>query len=305
MNRLVNLPKCILEANSNEEVIKDGTVFIAYSDSQGKYPLHFEKIQLKSDQRYWCDFQFDRETDYGNVPPRDMIFGFVALSMCPFWKSKETVQQRFDLYTSKQWGEAMILPPLEKLTRLKANTYIQDGSWIILVRFPRPIGSRNVIPYNRRKDVLKLRVQAEIYKQESANEKLHEIRQKILHDAPHPTEAQLYKTKSKALIQGVSPHIVCTRCGAKGHHMAHIHDEVYEDENDSLVVNYPDWMNVKPMPQEVLDIVTTEETKGFTIEIRNVQAQIPLRLARTLKLKGVQIDGNIEKCGVNQMILDN
>lgn len=299
MKRLFNLPKCVIDAKSNEEVVQEGTIFIGYSDSHGKYPLTFEKIQITSDQRYWCDFQFDRETENGINVPRDMIFGFLALPMCPFWKSKEEVTNRFQLYTSKQWGEAMTLPPLDKIPRLKSNSYIQNGSWIILVRLPRPVGSRNVIPYNRRKDVTRLRIQSEIYKQESANEKLLEIRQKMASDAPHPTEAQLYLTKSKQLVQAVSSHIVCSKCGSRGHHMAHIHDEIYEEGNECLFVNYPSWLNVKPIPQEKLDIVTADEDKGHTIEIRNVQAKIPLRLARTYKLKGMFIEGNIEKCGVD------
>jgi hypothetical protein len=300
MKRVLNLPSCVLEANATEDVVKEGTVFLGYSDCQGKYPLTFQKFELTRDQRYWCDFQYDRETENGTVPPRDMIYGFVALPMTPFWKSKQDVQTRFQLYTGKQWGEAMQLPPLEKLQRLKANTYIQNGSWIIFVRLPRPIGSRNVVPYNRRKDVLKLRIQHEIYKNDQANEKLHEIRAKIASDAPHPTEAQLYLTKSKALIQAVTPNIVCIKCGAKGHHMVHVHDDVYEEENDCLEVQYPSWMGLKEMPQEKLDIVTVDDSsKGHTIEIRNVQAQIPLRLARSLKLRGVNIEGKIEKCGVD------
>lgn len=305
MNRLFTLPKCILESNSTEEVVQEGTIFLAYSDCHGKYPLTFFKQELLKDQRYWCDFQYDKESDNGSVPPRDMIFGFLALPMTPFWKVKQDVENRFKLFTLKQWGEAMKLPSLASLPRIKGNTYIQNGSWIILVRLPRPIGSRNVIPYNRRKDVLNLRVQSEIYLKEAATLKLHEIRQKIQSDAPHPTEAQLYITKSKALIQAVSPHIVCAKCGAKGHHMAHVHDEVYEDENENLFVDYPSWLNVLPFPKESLQIVQTDEDKGLTIEIRNVEAHIPLRLARSLKLKGMYIEGKIEKCGVDDLMEEN
>lgn len=298
MKRLFTLPLSLLKIEKTEDV-PEGTVFIAYSDSRGKYPLRFEPIVLNSDQRHWCDYQYDRESEQGQNIPRDMIYGFEALNMCPFWKKKEDILPRFEQYTKKQWGESMQIPPLEKLKRLEKDAYLANGSFIILVRLTRPIGSRNVIPYNRRKDVLHYRVESEIYKKEYAGTKLLEIRQKINSDAPHPTEAQLYLTKSKVLVQAVSPHILCQRCGAKGHHMAHVHDEIYEEENPHIFVDYPVWMNVLPMPSEKLSIVTVEdESKGHTIEVRDVTVQIPLRLARSLKLRGMNVQGNVEKCGV-------
>jgi hypothetical protein len=63
-------------------------------------------------------------------------------------------------------------------------------------------------------------------------------------------------------------------------------------------------MNVKSLPDEVLDLPTTDASKGFEVEIRQVKTHIPLRLARQMKLRGVEVQGDIVKCGVMEVDSD-
>ena len=44
-----------------------------------------------------------------------------------------------------------------------------------------------------------------------------------------------------------------------------------------------------------------KEGKGFEFSMRNVTTRIPLRTARALKLMGMDIEGNIHACGVEQV----
>jgi hypothetical protein len=64
-------------------------------------------------------------------------------------------------------------------------------------------------------------------------------------------------------------------------------------------------MNVKPMPDEVLELPKTEESKGFEVQIRQVKTHVPLRLARQLKLRGVEVQGEVVKCGVMELDSDD
>jgi hypothetical protein len=177
--------------------------------------------------------------------------------------------------------------------------------WILLVRTPRPYGSRNVIPMMRRADIHKLQVELSGNPDnEYASSKLKYLQDKARHDL-HPTDAQLFLTVSGALLQGVSPRIVCTRCQARGHHMGHTHDEVMNPPNPSMSCVWPEWMRILPLPAEVLQLPTTEVTRGFEVEIRQVKAHVPLRLARQLKLQGMKVEGDVAKCGVMELDSDN
>lgn len=298
--REFNLPEIVKLAQSADAVFKN-TVFVAWSDMFERFPVKFVPVKLQDHARLWCDFQFDRESCNGDCVPRDMIFGFLALPFSPRWSKQGQAEDAFKRFTEKQWTTPMQLPSLTEMPRLKAQTFLTDGMWIVLVRHPRPLGSRNVVPFNRRKDVLQLRV-AEANGSQTAGAKMFEIKRKIETDAPHPTEAQLFVTRSKVLVQGVSPNIVCARCGSQGHHMAHIHDEVLEPANPNVHVEFPKWMNVQPLPVELLNVPTTDDDKGFKLEMRNTSAQVPLRLARQMKLRGMFLEGiEVDKCGVMQL----
>ena len=62
---------------------------------------------------------------------------------------------------------------------------------------------------------------------------------------------------------------------------------------------FPAWMNVLPYPKEtlVLTKLLTEE-KGLTLQIRQAETKIPLRLARKLMMDGIQIVGDVYASGV-------
>ena len=62
---------------------------------------------------------------------------------------------------------------------------------------------------------------------------------------------------------------------------------------------FPAWMNVLPYPKEtlVLTKLLTEE-KGLTLQIRQAETKIPLRLARKLMMDGLQIVGDVYASGV-------
>jgi len=62
---------------------------------------------------------------------------------------------------------------------------------------------------------------------------------------------------------------------------------------------FPDWMNVLPYPKETLALtkLLTEE-KGLTLQIRQAETKIPLRLARKLMMDGLQIVGDVYASGV-------
>ena len=298
------LPRSVQECESTSDMPKS-TIFVAYSDMHSKHAVTFHAIKLEDDQRSWPVFQYDKESCNGTCTPRDMIFGFQVISYMPHWKTKGGAQSAFERLTARAWnGPAMMIPPLDKLDRLKASSYLQDGMWIMLVRTPRPYGSRNVVPLIRRVDIRKLQIELSTNPDnEYASTKLKFLQDKARHDT-HPTEAQLFLTTSGSLLQGVSPKIVCTRCQARGHHMGHTHDEVMAPANPNMSCAWPAWMRVAPLPAEVLQLPTTEVTKGFEVEIRQVKAHVPLRLARQLKLQGMKVEGDVAKCGVMEIDSD-
>lgn len=303
MRRRLELPALVQSCEKSSDIPKN-TIFVAYSDMHGRFPLTpFVPTRLDEDQRPWPVFQYDRETNHGAAPPRDMLFGFRVLSLIPHWKTKGGAQAAFERYTHHAWkSDSMQIPPFEQLERLTATSWLQDGNFLILVRTPRPFGSRNVIPFVRRTDVHDLQVKLlDNPQDEWASRRLAVLQDKAKPDSVHPTEASLFLTKSGTLVQGVSSRIVCTRCLAKGHHMAHTHDEVLRPSNPCQTSVWPDWMNVQPLPQEVLELPLTDDSKGFQVEIREVKAKVPLRLARQMKLRGLQVDGDVAKCGVMEL----
>jgi hypothetical protein len=234
-----------------------------------------------------------------------MIFGFLLIKYLPHWNKVGGAQAAFERLTAHQWKTPMHIPELGDLERLRANSWIQDGQFIVLVRTPRPYGSRNIVPVTRRSDIQDMHARLAVNPDDAgADARLRYLMEKTRNETPHPTEAQLFLTKSGTLVQAVSPRIVCTRCNAKGHHMAHTHDEVVGLPVPNVTRDWPAWMNVKPLPDEVLDLPTTDASKGFEVEIRQVKTHIPLRLARQMKLRGVEVQGDIVKCGVMEVDSD-
>jgi hypothetical protein len=297
------LPKCVLDSEDSKN-IGPGTIFVAFSDMHGRFPVTFHRVTLKESQRRWNEYQYDRESGNGEHTPRDMIFGFVALGMNPFWKTKGGAQKAFENFTSKQWkGEPMQMPPLDQLPRLKGSSYLVDGMWIVLVRTPRPVGCRNVVPWSRRQDVARLELELKMKPSDYVAAKLAQMRDKARFDT-HPTDAQLFLTRNCTLVQGVGPNIVCVRCHLKGHHMSHVHDDVFAPRVENIHASWPAWMNVQPLPDEkklVPEWVITSEDKGFQVEVQEAQVHVPLRLARQMKLRGMDVKGTVEKCGVMEV----
>jgi hypothetical protein len=305
MSRRLVLPP-LFDKCGNVHDIPKKTIFVGYSDMHGRFPVTFKPLPIQDDEHSWPVLQYDRESCHGTVIPRDMIFGFVVVKYLPHWNKIGGAQAAFERLTAAQgWSSPMEMPPLDKLERLKAGSWIQDGQFIVLVRTPRPYGSRNVIPTVRRTDIQALHAQLAVNPDDPvANSRLKMLMEKSRNETPHPTEAQLFLTKSGALVQAVSPRIVCTRCMAKGHHMAHTHDEVLAGPIPNVTTTWPSWMNIKPMPDEKLELPPTEDSKGFEVQIRQVKAHVPLRLARQMKLRGMEVQGDVVKCGVMEVDSD-
>jgi hypothetical protein len=281
--RTFNVPTILLNQVKTDVTNK---VFIAWSDIYELRPLNFELLEVDPQFRNWSQIQYNLETCRGAAVPRDMIYGFHFVD-CPRW-SKKNATEAFQRITKG-------VPCVKDLKKLNETSYLGDGIFIILIRMPRPVGSRNVVPFDFRKDVVQLRADFEVSKDDAIRIQLQTLESKM--NDVHPTNAQLYLTKNKSLIQQVQPHISCTVCGALGHHMAHTHkDVVSEDTNEHLIVEYPEWMNVKPLPQEVLNIPTQEG--GVEVKIRQITTTVPLRLARAMKLRGANVIGEVNKCGL-------
>jgi hypothetical protein len=275
-------------------------IFIAWSDLNGQSPLVFERYEVNEEYRNWNQVQYNLETSCGSAVPRDMIYGFQVIEFCPRWSKKGDAIVIFKRMTKKLYGEEMKIPCFENLKKLCESTYLSDGMFIILVRTPRPVGCRNVVPFDFRKDVQQLRAEFSQTQNENLRTMIKALESKSAGDV-HPTNAQLYITRNKSLVQEVAPHISCISCGAIGHHMAHTHkDVVSKEENEFLQVHYPSWMNVKPMPEEKLTIPNAD-VGGVEVQIRQVTTSVPLRLARAMKLRGANVLGDVNKCGIELM----
>jgi hypothetical protein len=192
------------------------------------------------------------------------------------------------------------LPPLENLKRLKGKDSLQGGMWILLVRVPRPFSAKVSIPLSRRK--------LERFASETEEEFLARVQdmKRRSDSEKHPTEDQLYLTRNQTLLQGVAKNVVCTKCGAKGHHHEKTHDDVYAP----VPVKFPGvcyerrtpaFMNVLPYPMEEIQLTKMiSDDKGFTLSIRETSTKVPLRLARKLLLDGLHIEGQIHASGVGK-----
>jgi hypothetical protein len=199
------------------------------------------------------------------------------------------------------------IPKLESMKRLKGSDILTNGMWIILVRMPRPQHGKPHVPLSQRKDYKKFANESE----EDWQVRKADIKKKAESDL-HPTESQLYLTLNHTLIQEVGKNIVCSKCGAKGHHHERSHDDVYSEPEiwepgceESKILNitylpvYPNWMNVKAYPKEIIILTKLlEEDRGLTLQIRQSETKIPLRLARKLMMDGLDIQGEVYASGV-------
>lgn len=317
--------KTIAECTS-EQFFKD-KVMIAYSDASEKCPLVWEALSTKGYSR-WEELRHDKETNFGKSPPRDMLYAFVLLPWSPAFRLGSDLQKHFQhLWKSKHPTlPDPIVPPLKHLKPLLGCEMLTNGMWIILVRMPRPAHGKIHIPLSMRKEyTIKFKDETESDWQVRRTD----LKRKAEAES-HPTESQLYLTQNQTLIQEVGKHIVCSKCGAKGHHHEKSHDDVYsegsrevqdflsETPSDSDLSRewqiwkhqrafihvscapcYPDWMNVKPYPKETIVLTKLlDEDKGLTLQIRQAETKIPLRLARKLMMDGLVIEGEVYASGV-------
>jgi hypothetical protein len=259
----------------------------------------------------------DKETNFGKAPPRDMLYAFVLLPWSPAFRVGSDLQKHFlHLWKSKYPALEPCVPPLKSLKQLQGSDMLINGMWIIIVRMPRPVHGRIHIPLSMRKEWGKFKDETDTEWQVRRTELKRKAETEV-----HPTESQLYLTLNQTLIQEVGKHIVCSKCGAKGHHHEKSHDDVYAEPAEqqehlhshldaweiwrtahlrvSCTPSFPEWMNVKPYPKE--SIVLTKllsEDKGLTLQIRQAETKIPLRLARKLMMDGLTIEGEVYASGV-------
>ena len=88
--------------------------------------------------------------------------------------------------------------------------------------------------------------------------------------------------------------------------MVHTHDEAFLPYNENIHVSWPSWMNVRPLPDIVQQmpewvVPAKEDSKGFRLEYKETSVHVPLRLARQLKLRGMNVAGEVSKCGVMEL----
>jgi len=288
------VPQELVECDDSRTVVR-GKCFVAYTGTNlSLKDLAFEIVPLDglsvqgqwSSDTKWEDIRWDLETACGTSQPRDMLFGFQVLSQTPMFRkggltsALERIAQR------------------ETLKRLKGNDTIHQGMWIAIVRLPRAVGARTFVPHNRRKDVLQLQVDMAIHHNDKTMERLAAIR-KTQEGEIHPADGELRVLPNGMLFAKPVKFVTCTRCGAQCHHTALSHDEVYAV--DSYVHEPIEWLSTPPLEEERLALPVAKEGKGFEFSLRNVTTHIPLRTARALKLMGMDIEGNIPACGVEQV----
>jgi len=304
MNRAISIPEEISNVPFLNEFIKPQTYVYAWSDSGSRQPLEWIVAQRPEPDDKWPDIQYDFETGKGVAQPRDLVFGFEFLPTTPCFPKGRRLEG-VEFMARKLYGEAVV-PPLTKLRKLGRKDYCMNGAWIILVRLPRPRGSRHVVPLNRRSDVDKLK--AAIWTNTDGgrgDDLISQIKARYDTDL-HPTEAEPWHlTLHNVLLCPPSSAFVCQRCGAVGHHATIVHDEVMEHysqkENKVCDVDIPPWLGVVVLPKEILRYAEIEDAElGFELRVRNTTANVPLRLARHLKLKGANIQGDVPVCGVEK-----
>lgn len=296
------VPKELHECDDSRPVVR-AKCFLAYTGSNGEiHDLVFETIDLDginvqgqwmSDTK-WEDIRWDRETAGGASQPRDMLFGFQLLSQTPMFR-------KGGLTASLERLAQRELTSFGALKRLKGPDAVNQGMWIAVVRVPRASGARNPMPYNRRKDVLNLQVDIELgERSEKAMERLGAIRKTIEGDI-HPADSELRTLPNGTLFAKPLKFVTCSKCGAQGHHTAISHDDVYAPTEECYTHEPIAWLQAPALEEERLALPTTKEGKGVEYSLRNVTTHIPLRTARALKLMGMDIEGDIPACGVEQV----
>lgn len=247
----------------------------------------------------WEEWQYDHETNKGKAHPVDMLYGFIFLSMSPIVKKGASTEKAFENMCNLK-HHMQGIPPLNSLTRLVGKDPLVSGMWILIIRRPRPVGAKITVPFSRRRDIA-------MFPKESKEEyaaRREEMKKKCANEI-HPTEDQLYYSRNKVLLQGVNPGVICTKCGAKGHHHEKTHDDVYAPplEHEDIFYNpkFPDWMNVEPYPDEEIQLTKLlKKDLGFTLSIRETTTKIPLRLARKLLLDGLEVEGEVHASGIGK-----
>jgi len=301
MRNIGIIPQEILESNNLNELIQQSFIY-AWTDSNSKCALEWNIAKKDSDDK-WPDIQYDFETGNGAAAPRDVIFGFEFLPSTPCFP-KNRRKEGIEFMSKKLYNESMV-PPLESLRKLTRKDYCMNCPWILLCRFPRPRAARHVIPMNRRPDVDKLK--AAIYTNTDngkGDELILQIKAKYDLEL-HPTESEPWHiTNQQTLLCPPNSTFVCQRCCAVGHHYTLVHDEVMEHYSSSvnkvIKTDIPAWLGVIPLPVESLQYAQIDDdTLGFELKVRNTTANVPLRLARHLKLKGANIQGSVPVCGVD------
>jgi len=298
----------VLGASMYPVALEEGTdtffkdkIVIGYSNSEETNSVEWELVTLPRKSICWEEMQYDRETNYGKSYPHDMLWAWKVFPFSPVVKKGGSTQKAFDHFTTIHLKTHLELPCLNLLKRLKAKDGLQAGMWILLVRTPRPFAAKLTVPLSRKKE----------YGQRFASEteaeylaRTQEVKRRSDLEK-HPTEDDLYLTRNQTLLQGVTKNIVCTKCGAKGHHHEKTHDDVYAQaqENDLIqcVPKFPEFMNVQPYPSEEIQLTKMlGDDKGFTLSIRETSTKVPLRLARKLLLDGLSIQGDIHASGVGK-----
>jgi hypothetical protein len=259
----------------------------------------FWELECISKTITWEEWQYDHETNKGRAHPVDMLYGFILLSMSPIVKQGASTQKAFEHMCNLK-HRVQGIPLIESLTRLVGKDPLVSGMWILIIRRPRPVGAKITVPFSRRKDVA-------MFPKESKEDyavRREEIKKKCANEV-HPTEDQLFYSRNKVLLQGVNPGVICTKCGAKGHHHEKTHDDVYaplvEYEDMLYDPKFPEWMNVEPYPLEEIQLTKLlKKEMGFTLSIRETTTKIPLRLARKLLLDGLEVEGEIHASGIGK-----
>lgn len=330
-SRAINFLDALKLANISEytsdEYFRD-KIMVAYMDCNETAPLEWELTSTKGYKK-WEELRHDKETNFGKAPPRDMLYAFILLPWSPAFRKGSDLSKHFHHLWNKQYpGADLVMPSLSSLKFLLGSDTLVNGMWIVIVRMPRPVHGKPHIPLSMRKEY------STKFVHESDAEwqaRRLEIKRKAEAEV-HPTEAQLYLTPNQTLLQEVGKNIVCSKCGAKGHHHEKSHDDVYAESGNlqeflditqheqgsefftrdyaawnyyrshltvSYVPKYPVWMKVKPYPKESIVLTKLlDEDKGLTLQIRQAETKIPLRLARKLMMDGLQIDGEVYASGV-------
>jgi hypothetical protein len=295
----------VAQEEGTDTFFKDKIV-IGYSNDAETNALEWEMVSLSRRRLNWEEMQYDRETNQGKSFPFDMLWAWIVFPFSPVIKKGGSTLKGFQHFCSIHL-KTQELPCVENLKRLKSKDSLQAGMWILIIRTPRPFAAKITVPLSRKK--------LERFASETEEEFLTRTQElkKRSESEKHPTEDQLYVTRNYTLLQGVAKNIVCTKCGAKGHHHERTHDDVYAPaplqctaENQRFLAiqckpKFPAFMKVLAYPMEEIQLTKMlGDTNGFTLSIRETTTKVPLRLARKLLLDGLNIEGEIHASGVGK-----